>query len=212
MALIALDLDGTLVNQASAARAWAATFADDWRLAPIEVDVVATALAARRPKGEVFRLLVDRLGLPVSAEEVWRDYRSAMPSLVTVTDADRRALVDLRSAGWTLGIVTNGMADNQEGKIRHTGLDSLVDGWVVSDTVGVRKPFPAIFEALAANIGCDLEGWMIGDSLEHDIAGGAAAGLRTAWIGKDGSDPARYRPTLIADSVAAAARAILDGQ
>lgn len=134
MALIALDLDGTLVNQASAARAWAATFADDWRLAPIEVDVVATALAARRPKGEVFRLLVGRLGLPVSAEEVWRDYRSAMPSLVTVTNADRRALVDLRADGWTLGIVTNGMADNQEGKIRHTGLDSLVDGWVVSDT------------------------------------------------------------------------------
>ena len=212
MALIALDLDGTLVDQAAAARAWAATFVDAWRLASIEVEVVAAALGARGPKGEVFRQLVDRLGLPVAADELWCDYRSAMPSLVTVTDADRRALVDLRSAGWTLGIVTNGMADNQEGKIRRTGLDALVDGWVVSDTVGVRKPLRGIFEALAGDLGCALEGWMIGDSLEDDIAGGAAAGLRTAWIGQDGSSSARFRPTVIADSVATAARAILDGR
>ena len=39
-------------------------------------------------------------------------------------------------------------------------------------------------------------GWMVGDSLEHDITGGTAAGLRTAWIAPpDASVPvgsARY--------------------
>jgi putative hydrolase of the HAD superfamily len=29
-------------------------------------------------------------------------------------------------------------------------------------------------------------GWMIGDSPEHDIAGGRAAGLRTMWVGGQG--------------------------
>ncbi len=209
MPLIALDLDGTLVDQASAARAWAAGFVDEWRLPSGEVDVVAAALTARRPKGEVFGELVDRLGLSTETDRVWRDYRSKMPSLVTVTDEDRSALAELRAAGWTIGIVTNGMSDNQEGKIRRTGLDSLVDGWVVSDEIGVRKPLPAIFEALASRLGCALEGWMIGDSLELDVTGGASVGLSTAWL-DDGSDPTGYHPDLVVDSVAAAARAILD--
>lgn len=211
MPLIALDLDGTLVDQASAARAWSVGFVDEWRLPAAEVDVVAAALTARRPKGEVFSELVDRLGLPTEADSVWHDYRSQMPSLVTVTDEDRSALAELRAAGWTIGIVTNGMLDNQEGKIRRTGLDAFVDGWVVSGAVGVRKPAPAIFEALATRLGCALEGWMIGDSLELDVAGGAAVGLRTAWL-NDGSDPTGFHPDLVIDSVAAAARAILDGQ
>lgn len=101
------------------------------------------------------------------------------------------------------------MADNQEGKIRRTGLDALVDGWVVSDAVGSRKPRPEIFGALATRLGCALDGWMIGDSLDLDVAGGAAVGLRTAWI-DDGSDPTGYRPDLVVDSVAAAASHIID--
>ncbi|MGH3352373.1 MAG: HAD family hydrolase [Nocardioides sp.] len=208
MPLIALDLDGTLVDQASAARVWSTRFVERWELPPGEIDVVAKALTARRPKGEVFSRLVRRLGLPTTAESVWDDYRSRMPSLVAVADEDRHALVDLRAAGWTLGIVTNGMADNQEGKIRRTGLDALVDGWVVSDSVGVRKPHPGIFDALADRLGCDLDGWMVGDTLELDVAGGNAVGLRTAWIDRDGSDPSGYQPDLVVDSVAAAARAI----
>jgi HAD superfamily hydrolase (TIGR01549 family) len=175
-------------------------------------EVIAPVLAAPRPKGEVFRVLIERLGLPVSAEDVWRDYRSQMPSLVSVADGDRQALIDLRSAGWTLGILTNGTVDNQEGKIRRTGLDLLVDGWVVSEAVGVRKPLPAIFDALAANLGCDLEGWMVGDSLDDDIAGGAAVGLRTVWIAPDGSDPGHHHPLVTAHCFEAAARAILSGQ
>lgn len=209
MPLIALDLDGTLVDQASAARRWSIGFVDEWSLPAEEVDIVADALTERRPKGEVFGALVERLGLSATADEMWLDYRSKMPSLVTVADGDRRALAELRAAGWTIGIVTNGMADNQEGKIRRTGLDALVDGWVVSDAVGSRKPRREIFEALATRLGCALDGWMIGDSLDLDVAGGAAVGLRTAWI-DDGSDPTWYRPDLVVDSVAAAASHIID--
>lgn len=211
MPLIALDLDGTLVDQAAAARTWASEFADQWDLPGAEVDKVAAALTARRSKGEVFAELVERLKLPAAVEGVWLDYRTRMPDLVAVTDGDRRALADLRAAGWILGIVTNGMADNQEGKIRQTGLDALVDGWVISEEVGARKPDQKIFRVLAERLGCPLDGWMIGDSLELDIAGGACVGLKTVWINDDGTDPTTcsYRPDLIVDSVAAAAAVIL---
>lgn len=55
-----------------------------------------------------------------------------------------------------------------------------------------------------------LRGWMFGDSLELDVPGGAVVGLGTAWL-DDGSDPTGFHPDLVADSVAAAVRAILHG-
>lgn len=188
---------------------WATTFAQRIGLASDQTELVATALKARRPKEHVFAEIVDRLHLAIDPAEMWADYRCAMPRLVAVSDGDRTALARLRAAGWTLGIITNGMADNQEGKIRQTGLDALVDGWAISAVTGHRKPTPEAFAALSKHLDCPLEGWMIGDSLELDIAGGAGVGLGTAWI-DDGSDPANYRPDLIVDSVAAAAAHILN--
>ena len=182
MPLVALDLDGTLVDQAAAARAWAKEFIAQWALPEDEVERTARVLAEHRPKGEVFAELARDWSLPISSGEIWEAYRTRMPELVRCIEADLAALVDLRAAGWTLGIITNGMADIQAGKIRNTGLADLVDGWVISAEVGSRKPEPAIFHALARNLGCPLDGWMIGDSHELDMAGGAAVGLNTAWI------------------------------
>jgi hypothetical protein len=42
--------------------------------------------------------------------------------------------------------------DNQIGKLRRTGILALLDGWCVSEEVGIRKPDPAIF-ALARQRG-----------------------------------------------------------
>ncbi|MDO3398134.1 HAD hydrolase-like protein, partial [Nocardioides sp. SOB44] len=94
-------------------------------------------------------------------------------------------------------------------KIRQLGLDSLVDAWVISEEVGIRKPLPGIFHALAARLECPLDGWMIGDSLELDVVGGAAVGLRTALI--SGAEPTQdgAHADLLVASVAEAAEAIM---
>lgn len=213
MPLVAFDLDGTLVDQAAAARLWAQEFARDVGLSSEQAHHLGAALVARRPKGEVFAELVAAWSLPMSGDEVWGGYRARMPELVGCSDPDLAALRGLREAGWTLGVVTNGMVDNQEGKIRRTGLAGLIDGWVISEEVGVRKPDRAIFEALAARLGCPLEGWMVGDSLEMDVAGGHGAGLNTVWITSDASDAASpIQATLTAPTVAAAAEAIAAAQ
>ena len=54
---------------------------------------------------------------------------------------------------------------------------------------------------------------MIGDSMEHDVAGGAAVGLRTALIALSGIAPERAnpRPEVTAPTVAAAVAAIVTG-
>lgn len=213
MPLVEFDLDGTLVDQAAAAQLWAKEFTEASGLPPEQADHIGGALAARRPKGEVFAELAAAWSLPMSGDEVWNSYRARMPELVTCSRCDLDGLKVLRQAGWTLGVVTNGMVDNQEGKIRRTGLADLVDGWVISDEIGVRKPDRAIFEALAARLRCPLEGWMVGDSLEMDVAGGNSAGLKTVWI-TSGASAAKssVQATVTAPTVAKAVEAITAAQ
>ena len=81
-------------------------------------------------------------------------------------------------------VVTNGMTDNQLGKIHRSGLSRLVDAWGISDELGLRKPDPEIFRIVARRCGGDPDrgGWMIGDDPVLDIAGGHTAGLRTIWV------------------------------
>lgn len=200
------------MDQEAAAHAWAMEFVAEWALPADEVERIGLALTARRPKGEVFAELASVWSVPLSGDQVWDAYRARMPELVRCTAEDLDALSALRSAGWTVGIVTNGMVDNQEGKIRRTGLAERVDGWVISAEVGSRKPDPAIFEALAEKLGCPLDGWMVGDSFELDVCGGAAAGLRTAWITDSPEPKHRGKPSITALSVADAARQIQSSQ
>jgi HAD superfamily hydrolase (TIGR01509 family) len=208
--LVVCDLDGTLVDQIAAAQAWAAEFVEDWKLPDAAAECIALRLRERRPKGSLFQDIAEDWSLRVTGEDIAAAYRRRMPELVRCADADREALRRLRAAGWSLGIATNGTVANQEGKIRATGLASLVDAWVSSEEVGARKPDPEIFRILARRMGHPLEGWMVGDSLEHDVAGGAAAGLRTIWIaGGDRPLMKSYRPTLMARSTAEAADLIL---
>ncbi|MCT1464747.1 HAD family hydrolase, partial [Corynebacterium sanguinis] len=158
---------------------------------------------------QVFAELVQAYELNLDADDVWAAYRRQMPHLVSCADVDRAALRDLRGAGWKVGIVTNGLVDNQEGKIRQLGLDALLDGWVISAEVGVRKPARRIFEILASRLACPLNGWMIGDSVEIDVMGGRAAGLRTAHIARDGSAAVSSSADIVTTSVAEAAALIL---
>jgi putative hydrolase of the HAD superfamily len=93
------------------------------------------------------------------------------------------ALRAARAAGWVPFVVTNGTVQQQERKLRHTGLDGEVAGWVISEGAGIRKPDPEIFRLAAARAGQPLDGaWMIGDSAEADIGGARLAGLPAVWL------------------------------
>ncbi|MBO0980627.1 HAD family hydrolase [Microbacterium sp. SD291] len=211
MPLAVFDLDGTLVDQASAARSWTGEFVARWNLPAEAADIVAAALTERVTKEVIFDRIVEEWSLPSSGAEVWAAYRARMPQLVKCSPEDKVALAELRSAGWVVGIATNGTADNQVGKIRATGLAPLVDGWVISGEAGIRKPDPRIFDVLAQRLRCALDGWMVGDSLEHDVKGGVAAGLQTVWIAdRNASVPAgSARFDIRRSSVAEAVAAIL---
>ena len=100
------------------------------------------------------------------------------------------ALAQLRAAGHRLVVVSNWDVSLHE-MLRTTGLHALVDGAISSAEAGAAKPAVAIFRRALALAGADAAGALhAGDSLEHDVAGAVAAGLRPVLVVRDGPPPA----------------------
>lgn len=183
--LALFDLDRTLIDLDTAFVTWAEEFAEQRRLGPEGVAWLVSLDRAGYPHREVFFGKVrEHFRLTEAADELWAAYRRRMPYLVQCYPRVREELAGLRDAGWRIGIVTNGMADNQLGKLRRTGLADAVDGYAVSGAEGIRKPEVGIFEIAAERCGTSLAqgGWMVGDNPIADIEGARAAGLRAIWI------------------------------
>ncbi|MFC7381945.1 HAD family hydrolase [Sphaerisporangium rhizosphaerae] len=183
--LALFDLDNTLVDLDEAFRVWVGGFAAEHGLGAEGVDWLIALDQEGIPHREVFFAEVrDRFALAASVEELWSRYRRHTPHLVRCRPEVLDGLARLRASGWRVAIVTNGTADNQLGKIQQTGLAEAADAYALSGAEGIRKPDVALFEIAAKRGGMTLAGggWVVGDNLTADIAGGRAAGLQTIWI------------------------------
>ena len=82
------------------------------------------------------------------------------------------------------------MACLQREKLHGAGLAPFFEVVVTAGDVHRRKPDPAIFErALALLDATPGHTVMVGNSLTSDIAGGAAAGMRTIWLNRQCAPP-----------------------
>lgn len=73
--------------------------------------------------------------------------------------------------------------------LAQTGLASLLDAVVISAEVGASKPDPAIFERALALAGVSAdEALHVGDTIDVDLAGARAAGLRALHLDRSGAD------------------------
>jgi putative hydrolase of the HAD superfamily len=93
----------------------------------------------------------------------------------------------LRELGAThmLGLATNGASCLQRDKLAASGLESYFRLVVVSSDVGATKPDPAMFRHALAHVGAETA-VMVGDSVDKDIRGAQAAGLRAVWLNRTG--------------------------
>jgi putative hydrolase of the HAD superfamily len=208
--LLLIDLDNTLVDRSAAFGRWSAEWAPAHGGGPADVDwLIATDNDGYEPRERFAGRIGERFGVPAGG--VLAELRAGMVDRLELDPEVGRALTEAVAAGWSPVVVTNGSVRQQEAKLRHTGLDRLVAGWVISEGAGVRKPDRRIFELAAALVGEPLTGWMIGDNAEYDVGGGAAVGLDTVWLprGKAWPEALPYRPTRVADDCAAAIVAIV---
>ena len=85
-------------------------------------------------------------------------------------------------------LISNGMARVQLPRLKASGLDTLTDGYFISELVGYNKPDKRYFDYVFSSIPCfDPEKALVfGDSLTADISGGVICGIDTCLFDRYG--------------------------
>ncbi len=183
-ALALFDLDNTLLNRQRAFVLWASGF-----MAANNLDDDALAIIVRAdadgaaPREDFFSELRRELGVTTQVDHLLADYYRQYPSKFSVQPATIEGIRLLRASGFKVGVVTNG-PPSQWSKLEAVGMENEFDAVCISAVVGSWKPDLSIFRAAARACNVALEGWMVGDSPEADIVGGANAGLKTIWMAR----------------------------
>ena len=99
------------------------------------------------------------------------------------------ALGELRRRGARLVVASNWDC-SLAGWLEAAGVLELVDGMVTSAEAGAAKPDAAIFRRALARAGAERgDAVHVGDSLENDVAGARAAGIRAVLVRRTGAPP-----------------------
>ena len=124
---------------------------------------------------------------PVDA--LWEIYFAARNSVELYPDS--LPALERITARWPLASLTNGNADLQRIGIHHHFAHHIC-----ARDSGVAKPDPRIFLAAAEQLGvAPAQILHVGDDPTMDVAGARDAGLRTAWINREGQTwPAELGP------------------
>ena len=100
------------------------------------------------------------------------------------------AFAELRKRGLTLVVASNWDCSLPDW-LKPAGITELVDGVVTSAEVGAPKPNPRVFERALAIAGvAPSEALHVGDKVDNDIQGAAAAGVRAILVQREGDPPA----------------------
>jgi putative hydrolase of the HAD superfamily len=192
---VLFDLDDTLNDRSASWAAFVHVLFHEYegRLEADDADLVYRSIVTAdrggyRPKEEFFAELCERLpwvNCP-SAKELEACWREHFAACMVERDGSKTLLCEMRAAGFRLGIVTNGHTQMQTAKLEKLGLAPLVDAVVVSESVGVKKPHPQIYQEALRRLSCESDGVLfVGDSPLLDVVGPANVGMRTAWLKHD---------------------------
>jgi putative hydrolase of the HAD superfamily len=99
-------------------------------------------------------------------------------------DPDAEAVLKLLHGKYILGIISNFAIPECVLKLlRISGIDDVFDVVVVSGAVNKRKPSPEIFHSTLALLGVlASEAVFVGDTIDADIEGAKAVGMRAVYI------------------------------
>lgn len=107
-----------------------------------------------------------------------------------------REVLEYLSPKYNLYILSNGFQELQCHKMRSSGIDGFFKKVVLSDDIGVLKPWPEIFHfALSATQSELRDSLMIGDSWENDITGAKRVGMHQAFYNAAGKTDLPFQPT-----------------
>lgn len=202
MRAVLFDLDGTLMDHDAARDAAIAVqlpdpaLAGEWRrLEAVHYDEYAAGRCSfQEQRRRRVRGIHTAMGQAEPADDAcdawfaayleryragWAAFDDVAPALAALADA----LPEVR-----LGIVTNGEGEPQRAKLAAIGLTDRFPVFVASADVGMRKPDADIFLHACERLEVDPAAVAhVGDRLDLDAQGAAAAGLRGVWLDRAGT-------------------------
>ena len=188
MKAILFDLDETLLDRAASVKSYLQNQHLRYKLSHINYEVYEARFVELDERGyadklKVFGTLISEFSLSCSAEQLTSDFRGHAWRYCKKFDGASDTLIQLRSRGYKLGIITNGTVEMQSAKLRESGLGSLVDVALISEQEGMKKPDPVIFMRAADRLGVRVEECVfVGDNPKADIWGAHHAGMKTVWF------------------------------
>jgi putative hydrolase of the HAD superfamily len=105
-------------------------------------------------------------------------------------DDSRPVLTHLRERGWRHVVLSNHVPELEE-IVVCLGLDDVLDAVVTSAISGFEKPHPEAFAAGRRAAGDADTMWMVGDSVEVDVAGAEAVGIPAILVRSERHSPRR---------------------
>ncbi len=222
------DLDDTLVDHGAAARRGILDLCERYPELGRDIDHEEICTAFSRINGELWKvygrgemssaeLRVERKrrlidwcasrredpegasGLDPALLSDW--YMERYVAAVRPYDGVLEMLEDL-AARCPLGVITNGFASVQRGKIDDTGIGRHLSVRLCSEDLGYGKPDPRIFHEALRRLGVDAGAAIfVGDSFELDVRGAMNAGLRAVWYRPVSLDPLPADPEIVPSAV-----------
>ena len=122
----------------------------------------------------------EKLNIDVSSDLINKlsyDYIENLPKFNHLIDGAHELLLYLKKK-YKLYLITNGFRNVQSNKLKNSGIGNFFLSIYDSESVGVKKPNPLIFNHALDDSGCIArESVMIGDSFEADIQGSLSVGM-----------------------------------
>lgn len=145
----------------------------------------------------LYPLVAVGAGDSVLAERYSDDFFAVIPTKKRLMPHAVEVLEYL-SSRYNLYILSNGFRELQFTKMNSGGIDGYFKKVILSDDIGVMKPWPQIFHfALSATQSELRDSLMIGDSWEADITGAHGVGMHQAYYDTTGRTNYPFRPTYL---------------
>lgn len=140
-------------------------------------------ITQQKLKVERFKRLSDKLNANFNEVEFAKSYMNHLSNASFLYD-NSMELVESLCKNYKLAIVTNGLKDVQNKRIRKSIIAEYLEDIVISEEVQVSKPNPKIFDLSLNNMNHTDKSkvLIVGDSLTSDIKGGINSGIDTCWF------------------------------
>jgi 2-haloacid dehalogenase len=148
-------------------------------------------------KVERFKRLSAKLNVEFDEVEYAKSYMKHLSYASFLYD-DSINLIETLHEKYKLSIVTNGLKDVQNNRIRKSIIAKYFEDIIISEEVKVSKPNPKIFEIALRNIQNTDKSkvLVVGDSLTSDIQGGVNFGVDTCWYNSNRiANKTKIKPT-----------------